>query len=90
MYWPRELPWGSQYYHGMNELVASNHMEIIGAATVSEGVRVDHLQEFPEGTPTIEGLFWRQKYDYANRNALTVSFFFLPLLEARCIPSDSP
>ena len=73
MYWPRELPWGPQYYHGMNELIASNHMEIIAAATVSEGAKVEHLQEFPEGTGTIEGLFWRQKYDYANQNALAVS-----------------
>ena len=72
MYWPRELPWGPQYYHGMNEVIASNHMEIIGAATVSEGAKVDHLQEFPEETGTIEGLFWRQKYDYVEQNALAV------------------
>ena len=60
----------------MNELIASNHMEIIGAATVSETAKVDHLQESPEGSPTIEGLFWRQKYDYAERNALAVGFRF--------------
>ena len=51
-------------------------MEIVGAATVLERAKVDHLQESPEGTPTLEGLFWRQKYNYANEDALIVSSLF--------------
>ncbi|MCJ1478924.1 hypothetical protein MMC13_007608 [Lambiella insularis] len=63
MYWPSELPCGHEYYHGRYELVASNHMEIIDAMTVSGKAEVAHIVE-DEDAVTVTGLYWRQKFDY--------------------------
>ncbi|KAK9468869.1 hypothetical protein V1512DRAFT_245686 [Lipomyces arxii] len=62
MYWPNELPGGRQYYHGMKELVASNHMDIIDAMTVSARANVVHWLEGDEEDKMTD-LFWRQRYD---------------------------
>ncbi|KAH6632474.1 hypothetical protein F5144DRAFT_252554 [Chaetomium tenue] len=50
MYWPDELPQGThdgrktiqgrQHYHGINELIASNHMDIINVMSVASQARV--------------------------------------------------
>ena len=66
MYWPSELPTGRENYHGDQELVASNHMDIIDAATVSAKALVQHLIENDEA-PIITGLYWRQTFDYISR-----------------------
>ncbi|MCJ1481006.1 hypothetical protein MMC06_001162 [Schaereria dolodes] len=66
MYWPGELPGGRQSYHGKDELLASNHMEIIDALTVSERAQVDHYLETDESTP-MTGLYWRQTFDYVRQ-----------------------
>ena len=50
MYWPSELPKGREYYHGDQELVASNHVDIIEAATVSAKAPVQHLIENNENS----------------------------------------
>ncbi|KAH0544186.1 hypothetical protein FGG08_001631 [Glutinoglossum americanum] len=60
-YWPDELPNGRSYYHGKNELVASNHMEVIDAMTVTGRAHVQHWQENDE-EEEVSGFFWRQKY----------------------------
>ncbi|KAI9769343.1 MAG: hypothetical protein M1840_004044 [Geoglossum simile] len=60
-YWPDELPGGRSYYHGKSELIASNHMEIIDAMTVTGRAHVQHWQENDE-EEEIPGFFWRQKY----------------------------
>lgn len=60
-YWPDELPDGRRYYHGKNELVASNHMEVIDAMTVTGRAHVQHWQENDE-EEEVSGFFWRQKY----------------------------
>jgi len=73
MYWPSELPEGAQHYHGKNELVASNHMEIIDATTISDKADVTHILE-KEDAPTVTGLYWRQKFDFTSRK-LSVSIF---------------
>lgn len=62
MYWPDELPGGRQYYHGSRELVASNHMEIIDAMTVSGKANVTHWLELDEDEE-LHDLFWRQRFD---------------------------
>ncbi|KAI5799010.1 hypothetical protein EDC01DRAFT_26775 [Geopyxis carbonaria] len=62
MYWPDELPEGRQYYHGSRELVASNHMEIIDAMTVSGKANVTHWLELDEDEE-LHDLFWRQRLD---------------------------
>ena len=66
MYWPTELPSGQDYYHGKSELVASNHMEIIDAMTVSGMAEVSHLIEEDEA-PVATGLYWRQKFDFRTK-----------------------
>jgi hypothetical protein len=71
LYWPSELPEGAKSYHGKSELVASNHMEIIDATTVSDKADVLHLLE-QEDAPTVTGLYWRQKFDYTSKR-LSVS-----------------
>ena len=63
MYWPTELPKGREYYHGEQELVASNHMEIIDATTVSYKAPVQHLVE-TDDAPVVTGLYWRQIFDF--------------------------
>ena len=62
MYWPDELPAGRQPYHGAKELVASNHMEIVDAMTVSGRAHVKHWYELDEDED-LPDLFWRQKFD---------------------------
>ncbi|MCJ1380328.1 hypothetical protein MMC17_003431 [Xylographa soralifera] len=76
MYWPTELPSGQEYYHGKSELVASNHMEIIDAMTVSGMAEVIHLVE-QDDAPTATGLYWRQKFDFETRK--------LSLLKRDCV-----
>ena len=71
MYWPSELPGGAQHYHGKSELVASNHMEIIDATTISDKADVSHVLE-KEDAPTVTGLYWRQKFDFTSKK-LSVS-----------------
>ena len=66
MYWPEELPKGRTPYHGKNELVMSNHMEILDAMTVDERASVAHWEELDEHDdrgPQKE-LFWRQTFNY--------------------------
>ncbi|KAF8543399.1 hypothetical protein BDD12DRAFT_802016 [Trichophaea hybrida] len=67
MYWPEELPIGRQYYHGAKELVASNHMEIVDAMTVSGRANVKHWLELDEDE-NLPDLFWRQKFDYPTQS----------------------
>ncbi|KAL2260131.1 hypothetical protein VTK26DRAFT_5958 [Humicola hyalothermophila] len=72
MYWPDELPQGThdgkkivqgrQPYHGMNELVASNHMDIINVVSVTSQAQVK--QWFEENEEEIQNaLYWRQAFD---------------------------
>ena len=75
MYWPSELPTGRMSYHGKNELVASNHMEIIDAMTVSELASVEHYEETDESAPMV-GLYWRQTFDFVTQK-LSVSHSIL-------------
>ncbi|MCJ1354639.1 MAG: hypothetical protein MMC33_004628 [Icmadophila ericetorum] len=66
MYWPEELPAGREKYHGKNELVASNHMEIIDAMTVSDQAEIVHWGE-KDDDPMLTGLYWRQRYNYITK-----------------------
>jgi hypothetical protein len=69
-YWPEELPGGREYYHGKKELVASNHMEIIDAQTVSGRANVNHWFEKDDEEEDITELFWRQKFDYPSQTLM--------------------
>ncbi|KAF6842630.1 BAH domain-containing protein [Colletotrichum musicola] len=72
MYWPEELPEGTmegkrynggrQAYHGHNELIASNHMDIINVVSVTLPANVKQWIE--ENDDEIqEALYWRQAFD---------------------------
>ena len=72
MFWPEELPkTGRLDYHAQSELIASNFMDIVDAMTVTDKAEVSHVEE-KHNEPPIEGLFWRQKFDYLT-NRLTVT-----------------
>ena len=62
MYHSRDLPGGRQHYHGQDELIASNHMDIIDAQTVMDKLQVTHMKEEDE-EETTEGYYWRQRFD---------------------------
>lgn len=71
LYWPNELPMGRQSYHGSNELVASNYMNITDAMTVTDKAEVTHVQEEFNEAPA-DGLYWRQTYNIMTKK-LSVS-----------------
>ncbi|KAJ4402810.1 hypothetical protein N0V85_005235 [Neurospora sp. IMI 360204] len=81
MYWPDELPAktrdrkriveGRQPYHGMGELIASNHMDIINVVSVTEPAIVKHWFE-ENDEETQDSLYWRQAYDVRSQELSTV------------------
>ncbi|KAI1333118.1 hypothetical protein F5Y16DRAFT_354848 [Xylariaceae sp. FL0255] len=72
MYWPDELPAGTregkryiqgrQPYHGQNELIASNHMDVINVVSVTAQATVNQWDETNE-EEVQQALYWRQAYD---------------------------
>ncbi|KAK3300844.1 uncharacterized protein B0H64DRAFT_25025 [Chaetomium fimeti] len=81
MYWPDELPQGThdgrktvqsrQQYHGMNELIASNHMDIINVVSVTSQAQVK--QWYEENDEEIQNaLYWRQAFDVRTYELSTV------------------
>lgn len=68
IYRPQDLPMGRQPYHGRDELIPSNHMQIIDALSVDGKMNDDELKKFDEsddhGYQVRAGsYFWRQVYD---------------------------
>ena len=66
MYSPDELPQSRQPYHGKTEVIASNHMEILDAMTVSDRAPVTHWEE-RDDDPPMSGPYWRQRFDYLTK-----------------------
>ncbi|CAM1507223.1 Fc.00g068640.m01.CDS01 [Cosmosporella sp. VM-42] len=74
MYWPDELPQGTvdgkktiqgrQPYHGQNELIASNHMDVINVVSVTMPATVNQWIETEDDVQ--DALYWRQAYDTRN------------------------
>ncbi|KAI1176195.1 hypothetical protein F4777DRAFT_597816 [Nemania sp. FL0916] len=72
MYWPDELPQGTQdgkksvrgrqSYHGQNELIASNHMDVINVVSVTAKATVHQWDESNEDEIQ-QALYWRQAFD---------------------------
>jgi len=75
MYWPEELPAGTidgrktvkgrQAYHGEHELIASNHMDVINAVSVTSPARVNQWTE-ADDEETQPSLYWRQVLNIHN------------------------
>ncbi|KID81927.1 ebs-bah-phd domain-containing protein [Metarhizium guizhouense ARSEF 977] len=73
MYSPDDLPRKALHgdslvrgsnFHFQNELVASNHMDIINVVSIVEKATVHHHCEEQNGHKAQNMLFWRQAYDY--------------------------
>ncbi|SCV61335.1 uncharacterized protein FFFS_15904 [Fusarium fujikuroi] len=81
MYRPEDLPLGTvdgdkkthgrQPYHGVNELIASNHMDIINVVSIEGLAAVDEWIE-SDTNKVPEGLYWRQEFDYRNSQLSSV------------------
>lgn len=83
MYWPHELPTprkqaldlenklnGKRTYHGTNELIASNFLDIISVASMAGKARVDDLAD--GSVPHSDtNLYWRQFFS-KDTNELSV------------------
>ncbi|KAH7116286.1 hypothetical protein EDB81DRAFT_246352 [Dactylonectria macrodidyma] len=73
MYWPDELPPGTingkksirgrQLYHGRNELIASNHMDVIDVLSVEGPASVKQWMESSDDEFNSD-FFWRQRFNY--------------------------
>ncbi|KYK55405.1 ebs-bah-phd domain-containing protein [Drechmeria coniospora] len=81
MYSPDELPpntldnkklvSGRQPYHGQNELIASNHMDIINVVSVAMRAVVNHWVE-SDDEQVQDALYWRQAFDCRTSQLSTV------------------
>ncbi|KAK5120438.1 hypothetical protein LTR85_006377 [Meristemomyces frigidus] len=65
---PEDLDTGRKAYHGKNELIPTNQMDIIDAMAVNGILKVYHWNEEDDESemPDPEEYFWRQTYDFAN------------------------
>lgn len=64
---PEDLDGGRQPYHGRNELIPTNEMDVIDAMTVNGSLKVEHWNEEDDDDAPIDDdiYFWRQTYDSA-------------------------
>lgn len=71
---PEDLDSGRKAYHGRNELIPSNQMDVIDAMSVNGRVEVRHWDERDEESELDDGevFFWRQTFDYANTKTFSV------------------
>lgn len=70
---PEDLQQGRQPYHGKNELVPTNQMDVIDAMAVNGTVEVIHWNDSDDDSTAIEDqYFWRQTYDPVNTNTFSV------------------
>jgi hypothetical protein len=63
LYWPDELPNKRQPYHGANELIMSNAMDIVDAMTVAGPAEVTHWDEYKDEQEDLGQRFFRQFLD---------------------------
>lgn len=64
MYRPEDIPGGRRPYHGRNEVIASNTMQVIDALTVNGKASVRYWTE-DDNNEVLDGdqLFWRQTFN---------------------------
>ncbi|KAI4256000.1 MAG: hypothetical protein L6R42_006446 [Xanthoria sp. 1 TBL-2021] len=69
LYTPDQLRGGRQPHHGEDELIVTNHMEIVDAARVIEPITVVSLEENEKSwqISTHGVYYWRQTYHYLTR-----------------------
>jgi hypothetical protein len=73
---PEDLDSGRKDYHGKNELVPTNQIDIIDAMAVNGALSVKHWDELADddeaSMPEEEQFFWRQTFDFANTKTYSV------------------
>jgi hypothetical protein len=68
LYRPEDLPGGRQAHHGTNELIPSNHMDVIPATSVNGAIDVVHWDDGDDDSASIgDQYFWRQTYDCTSK-----------------------
>jgi hypothetical protein len=76
LYRPEDLDSGRKEYHGKNELVPTNHMDVIDAMAVNGALHVKQWDEMAdedeESMPGADEYFWRQTFDFANTKTFSV------------------
>ena len=90
LYWPDELPMGRQPYHGANELIMSNAMEIVDAMTVSSAAEVKrwHEDDDDREQDDLGEKFWRQFLDVQKLGISKLSMSALTEVRRHCICQD--
>lgn len=71
---PEDLDSGRKSYHGKNELIPTNQMDIIDAMAVNGSFEVTHWDEKDDDSALAneDQFFWRQTYDFANTKTFSV------------------
>lgn len=73
---PEDLDGGRKPYHGKNELIPTNQMDVIDAMAVNGSLDVVHMDESvmdgDDPLPDGDQYFWRQTYDFANTKTFSV------------------
>ncbi len=71
---PEDLPGGRKSYHGKNELIPTNQMDVIDAMSVNGKLEVGHWEEKDDDSmlPMEDQYFWRQTLDYGNMKTFSV------------------
>lgn len=72
---PEDLDGGRKSYHGKNELIPTNQMDVIDAMAVNGTFEVSHWDDTEDDSAMMndEQFFWRQTYDYVNSRTFSVS-----------------
>lgn len=72
---PEDLDTGRKSYHGKNELIPTNQMDIIDAMAVNGSLEVMHWDDREDDSAMMndEQYFWRQTFDYVNTRTFSVS-----------------
>lgn len=68
LYWPNELPSGQRPYHGKQEMVMSNHADIIDATTISGQAHVSFWDENDDSDldrSVLKEVYYRSTLNYA-------------------------
>ena len=71
---PEDLAGGRKAYHGKNELIPTNQMDVIDAMSTNGSLQVHHWDEHDDESPlmTEDQYFWRQTLDYGNTKTFSV------------------
>ncbi|KAJ4146864.1 hypothetical protein LMH87_001423 [Akanthomyces muscarius] len=70
MYSPDELPEGRRPYHGKNEIIVSNHLDIINVLSIVHRAKVSQWIE-ADDEEILDGLYWRQAFDCGTSQHIT-------------------